>query len=297
MTSLGRPGRTLRRLLGGSTGFLRRGRRRGLVRTPLRSSSSLGGSRRFGGIRGRVAGGLGRRRVVAVEDLHDELGVRVDAHVGGDVHGAFRDGRGVEAVDFGEGARGGERERPARADAHDAVRGLEDVAVARELEGDRGVGDEEDRLEPPQVFVGAPGLGEVDAGARQLAGVLLELTLEALQERERVGRRAREAREDAVAEPADLLRVALDDERALRDHAVADERDLAALSDDEDGRPVHLGARRQAPKRHVRRRCSGAPRRPGGHPRQTEALHRCAKRGPDRPTTSASSTLRDACRR
>jgi hypothetical protein len=63
---------------------------------------------------------------------------------------------------------------------------------------DLAVGDGEHRLEPAQHAVGAPVLGELHRGAQQVALVLLELRLEALEEREGVGGRAREAREDAV---------------------------------------------------------------------------------------------------
>jgi hypothetical protein len=49
------------------------------------------------------------------------------------------------------------------------------------------------RLEAAQHAVGAPVLGELDGGAHQVALVLLELGLEALEQRERVGRGAGEA--------------------------------------------------------------------------------------------------------
>ena len=51
----------------------------------------------------------------------------------------------------------------------------------------------------------------------------LQLALETLEERHRVGRRARKAADHALLELADLSRVRLDDLRALRDLAVADE--------------------------------------------------------------------------
>ena len=61
------------------------------------------------------------------------------------------------------------------------------------------VGDREHRLEPAQHAVGAPVLGQLDRRARQVAPVLLELGLEALEQRERVGRRAGEAGEHVAA--------------------------------------------------------------------------------------------------
>ncbi len=68
------------------------------------------------------------------------------------------------------------------------------------------VGDQHHRLEPAQIAVGAPVLGELDAGPRQLAGILLELALEPLEQREGVGGGAGKAGDDAaLAERAHLL--------------------------------------------------------------------------------------------
>jgi hypothetical protein len=53
------------------------------------------------------------------------------------------------------------------------------------------VGDGEHRLEPAQDAVGAPVLGELDGRADQVALVLVELGLEALEQGEGVGGRAR----------------------------------------------------------------------------------------------------------
>ena len=90
------------------------------------------------------------------------------------------------------------------------------------------VGDGEHRLEPAQDAVGAPVLGELDRRALQLALVLVELGLEALEQRERVGGRAREAGEHAVVvQAAHLARGRLDDDVAERHLAVAAERDAA----------------------------------------------------------------------
>ena len=49
------------------------------------------------------------------------------------------------------------------------------------------VGDRHHRLEPAQIAVGAPVLGELDAGAGQLPGILLELGFEPLEQGEGVG--------------------------------------------------------------------------------------------------------------
>ena len=70
----------------------------------------------------------------------------------------------------------------------------------------------------------------------------LELGLEPLEQGEGIGRRAGEAAHDlAVAQPAHLLGVALDDGLAHRDLAVARHHDLAALADRQDGCGVPAG--------------------------------------------------------
>jgi hypothetical protein len=72
--------------------------------------------------------------------------------------------------------------------------------------------------------------------ARSSARVALDLLLELVEQRERVARRAREAREHlAVAEQADLARLALDHHVAHRDLAVGAERGAAALDAAEHG--------------------------------------------------------------
>ncbi len=88
------------------------------------------------------------------------------------------------------------------------------------------VGDREHRLQPAQHAVGAPVLGQFDRRAHQVALVLLELGLEALEQREGIGGAAGESREDlVVVEPAHLARGGLDDDVAERDLAVAAEGD------------------------------------------------------------------------
>ena len=104
------------------------------------------------------------------------------------------------------------------------------------------VGDEHHRLEPAQIAVGAPVLGELDAGAGELAGILLELGLEPLEQREGVGGRAGEAADDAaLGEAAHLPGVALHDGLAEAHLAVAADHDPAALADHQDRGGVHAG--------------------------------------------------------
>jgi hypothetical protein len=64
----------------------------------------------------------------------------------------------------------------ARPDANDAVRRLEHVAAAGDLERRVLVGDNHGRLERAQVLVGTPHLGHLDARALELARVQLHLS-------------------------------------------------------------------------------------------------------------------------
>jgi hypothetical protein len=75
-------------------------------------------------------------------------------------------------------------------------------------------------------------LASSTAARGQIAAMLLELGLELGEERERVGRRAREAREHAVVvDLPDLSRPGLHDRLADRDLAVPGQRHLPAMAD------------------------------------------------------------------
>ena len=113
----------------------------------------------------------------------------------------------------------------ARADRDDAELGLEHVARAGDDERRAAVRHSEHRLEPAQDAIRTPILRELDRGARELTLVFLELGFEALEQRERVGRRSGEAREHAVVvQAAHLARRGLDHDVAERHLAVAAER-------------------------------------------------------------------------
>ena len=119
----------------------------------------------------------------------------------------------------------------ARADRDDAVLRLENVARTRDHERRAPVGDREHGLETPQDAIRAPVLGELDGRPRQVPLVLVELPLEALEQRERIGGRSGEAREDAVVVQAThLARGRLDDDAAERHLPVAAKRDRAVAA-------------------------------------------------------------------
>ena len=98
------------------------------------------------------------------------------------------------------------------------------------------VGDDEQGLEVAEHLVGAPVLGELDGGAAEVAGELLQLGFEAAEEGEGVGGGAGESGEDLVlVELADLLGGVLHDGRAEGDLAVGGHDDGVAAADAEDG--------------------------------------------------------------
>jgi hypothetical protein len=110
----------------------------------------------------------------------------------------------------------------ARADRDQPAFGLEHVAVAGEDERALGVGQRQHGLEAAQQPVGAPVLGQFHRRAHEIALVLVELGLEALEQGKGVGRGAGEAGQDAIViDAAHLTRALLDDDRAQRHLAVA----------------------------------------------------------------------------
>ena len=101
------------------------------------------------------------------------------------------------------------------------------------------VGDCQHRFEPAQDAVGAPVLRELDGRAHQIALMLVELGVEPLEQRERVGGGTREARENPIVmQPAHFFRALFDDDVAESDLAVAAHRDLRATPRGDDRRPV-----------------------------------------------------------
>src|ERR1700746_1079517 len=117
--------------------------------------------------------------------LDEDVAVGVDADVRGDVERALDDTARIELGGLEQRARRGERVLPAGADRGDVVLGLDHIALARDHEELLRIPDQQQRLEAPQVAVGAPVLGELDRRTRHVA-VLLELALEALEQGEGV---------------------------------------------------------------------------------------------------------------
>src|SRR6476659_11254882 len=191
---------------------------------------------------GAVSPGI---RKTTSDFLQRDAVVRVDVDLRRDQEsfpGELRRGE-IRAV-LEQRARRGERVGAAGADREDALLRSDEVARAGEEERALPVGDDQERLELAQHLVGPPVLRELDRGALQVPAVLVHLRLEAGEERERVGRGSREARDDvATREPADLRRGLLHDGRPERDLAVGRHRDVAVVAHANDGRGPPFFAR------------------------------------------------------
>ena len=138
----------------------------------------------------------------------------------------------LSLVCFGERAGGGERVRAAGADGGDAVIRLDHVAIAGKQKGIFRVGNDQQGFEMAQRTVGAPFLGKLDGRAGQIAVIFLQLVFEAAEKRERIGRAAREARENfVVVEAASFLRVVLDHALAHGHLAIGGEHHFIVLAD------------------------------------------------------------------
>src|SRR5215470_14069685 len=172
--------------------------------------------------------------------LDDDVAVGVDADIGGNVERVLDDAARVELGRLEQRTRRGERVLSTGADRGDIVVGLDDIAVAGDHEQLVRIADQQQRLEAPQIAIRAPVLGELDGGTCQVA-VLLELTLEALEQREGIGGSAGKAGQHlAIAQAAHLAGVALHDGVAEGDLAVATQRNRAFAAYADDGRTVRI---------------------------------------------------------
>ena len=143
-----------------------------------------------------------------------------------------------------ERPRGGERVGAAGAHRENPLLRRDEVSRAGEQQRRVAVRDDQERFELAQHLVGPPVLRELDRGALQVPAILVELRFETRKEGERVGRGARETRENvAPREPADLGRGLLHDRRAERDLPVRRHRHFAVEPHADDRRGVPFFAR------------------------------------------------------
>src|SRR6185503_6110498 len=100
---------------------------------------------------------------------HRDVGVGIDADLGGDLQSALNDLARRQVGVLDESARRRQRVRAAGADGKDAVVGLDDVARARDDETVLTISNGEKRLETAQNAIAAPILGELDGGSLKIS--------------------------------------------------------------------------------------------------------------------------------
>src|SRR5260221_12839913 len=144
------------------------------------AGGALAGAAAAGG-----ASSMGEGFIVRASKRFDHVVlVGVDADLGGDLERFLHDFRGRELRVVQQRQRRRLRVAAAAADGEEPVLGLEHVAVAGDAERSLAVGDAKHRFQAAQHPVGPPVLGELHRRAQQVPLVLLELRLEALEERE-----------------------------------------------------------------------------------------------------------------
>src|ERR1051326_1742661 len=147
-----------------------------------------------------------------------DLVVRVNAGAAGDLHGFFGDLPRRELRVLEQSPRRAQRVRSTGTDGGHAFIRFDYVAGAGDQKCLLFVARQQQGLKVAQRLVGAPLLGQLDAAASEVAVVLLQLGLEAAEEREGVGGRSGEAGNHLVlVEAADLARAVLDDAVTERD--------------------------------------------------------------------------------
>ena len=140
------------------------------------------------------------------------------------------------------GARRRHRERRARADRHDAVVGLHQVAVARKEEDVVLVGDEQQGVQMAEHPVRPPVLGELHARPFQVPPMRLELRLELREQRLGIGGGSGETGEDrSVAHAPQLARPVFHHDVPEGDLPVGGQGRTPAAADSQHGRGVERG--------------------------------------------------------
>src|SRR5947208_2398319 len=166
-----------------------------------------------------------------VQRFDDDLLIGVDAQVGGDRKGPANDGLRVELGIFEERARCRLRVGASRANRDQPQLRFDDVAHPGDDQRGFAVGHRKHRLQAPQYSVGAPVFGELHGRAKQIALVLFELRLEALEQRKRVGGPPGEAGEDPVViKAAHLARARFPPDLAERDLAITAQGDFSVAT-------------------------------------------------------------------
>mmetsp|Transcript_6671 Transcript_6671/g.11132 ORF Transcript_6671/g.11132 Transcript_6671/m.11132 type:complete len:258 (+) Transcript_6671:346-1119(+) len=191
--------------------------------------------------------------ISGVHNFHHIIAIGVNAHVRRDGHCLPTYVLRTHTLNVDQSSGGSDGIIRSAPHAEDAIVALQYVAVAGNFQRNGLIGDQEGRLQPAQVLVGPPTLGQLDAAPRELAGMLVQLALQAFQEGEGIGRAAGEAHDGPALlvlvsllpgwsvgrrrfgeDSPDLLGVGLDDDRAHGHLSISHHAHLAILAHTED---------------------------------------------------------------
>src|SRR3984957_12620826 len=165
----------------------------------------------------------GQRRTTndALQFFNGYTIIRIDAHLARDLHRFFRDLPRAELRVQRQSLGRRLRIRTAAADSRDLAIGLYHVPLPAQQKRRFLVANQQQRFQMTQKFIGPPIFRQLHGGAPQVAVILLELSLEAAEKRERVGGRPGKSRQNlVVVEAANLLRGVLDHRFAKRNLAI-----------------------------------------------------------------------------
>jgi hypothetical protein len=165
----------------------------------------------------------------------------VDADPGGDAQGLAGHGLGIQLGVGGQGPRRGQGIGAPGADGHDAVVGLDHVAVAGHHQHALRVPHQQQGLQAPQGTVGAPLAGQLHGGAAHAGGVGFQLGLQALGQRQGVRGATRKAHQSPVTgRAAHLARLVLHHDVTHGDLAVGGHGDTPVAPDSNHGGGVQV---------------------------------------------------------
>src|SRR5262245_3693531 len=172
--------------------------------------------------------------------FHRQCGIRVNADVRRNRHRLLGDRARVEIRVRRQRLGSCECKRSARSNRNDAIVRLDEIAGAGQKERRRLVEHDQHRFEASQQAIGPPVFGQFHGRPFEIAPVLFELRFESREQGERVGRRPRETREDAVVvETTDFFRALLDHGLTERHLAVAGHDRMIAVPDGQDRRAAN----------------------------------------------------------
>lgn len=187
-------------------------------------------------MRGVVGNALAARRK-ASKFLVNDLVVGEDAQVTGDLHRGLGDLARAQRGVFDKGQRGRLGVTAATANGDDARVRLDHIAHTGEHQCLVLVGDDKDGLQLSEEAIGAPELGQLHGGAREVVLMRGQLLLEAFKEGEGIGGRAGKTGDHlAAGQSPDLSRGLLHHDAVFeRDLAIAGHADVSVLANTENG--------------------------------------------------------------